>query len=180
MAKNHSKSFPKTNADIEQMIRVNHAGEYGAIRIYKGQIAALKNSAHQDILRHMYDQEKAHLKMFEELIIERKVRPTALSPLWHVAGYLLGYATGLMGEKAAMACTVAVEEVIDEHYKEQENCLKSDEKKLKKVIQKCRADEQDHRDIGLSHGAEETPGYRTLTHSIKTASKLAIWLSKRL
>jgi ubiquinone biosynthesis monooxygenase Coq7 len=170
----------ETKADIERMIRVNHAGEYGAIRIYKGQIAALKNSAHKDILQHMYDQEKAHLKTFDELIIERKVRPTALSPLWHAAGYLLGYATGLMGEKAAMACTVAVEEVIDEHYQEQENCLGNDEKKLKKIIQKCRADEQNHRDIGFSHGAKEAPGYTLLTHSIKAASKLAIWLSKRL
>jgi ubiquinone biosynthesis monooxygenase Coq7 len=108
------------------------------------------------------------------------VRPTALSPLWHVAGWALGAATALMGEKAAMACTVAVEEVIDEHYARQAEALGGDEPVLKATVEEFRAEELQHRDIGLAHGAAEMPGYGLLTETIKAGSRLAIWLSTRL
>ena len=101
---------------VARMIRVDQAGEYGARRIYEGQLAVLAGKPGGEAVRHMYEQELAHLETFDKLIAERRVRPTALQPVWHIAGFALGAATALMGEKAAMACTVAVEEVIDEHY----------------------------------------------------------------
>jgi len=169
------------NEKIASMIRVNHAGEYGAARIYEGQLAILGNKECADTIRHMREQEQEHLDLFDKQIVARKVRPTVLSPVWHLAGYALGMGTALLGEKAAMACTVAVEEVIDEHYAEQERDLENieEEQDLRKMITKCRQDELEHRDIGLHHGAEETPGYPILAAAIKGASKMAIWLSKR-
>src|SRR5215475_12075365 len=110
---------PGAAPDTEAMIRVDHAGEYGAVRIYEGQLAVLRNRASADTIRHMAEQEQRHLKTFDRLVNERKVRPTALEPLWRMAGYALGFGTALMGEKAAFACTAAVEEAIDAHYAEQ-------------------------------------------------------------
>ena len=119
---------------IERMIRVDHAGEYGATRIYAGQLAVLGRGNKGDILRHMLDQETVHLKTFSGLISQRRVRPTALLPLWNLAGFALGAATAMLGEKAAMACTVAVEEAIDEHYAAQAAALGEEEAPLRATI----------------------------------------------
>jgi len=166
--------------NVESMIRVNHAGEYGAKRIYAGQLAVLKNKKSAKVIKHMAEQEEQHLQAFSEMIGKRKVRPTALIPLWHAAGFALGATTALLGEKAAMACTVAVEEVIDEHYGEQLEELGTSEKDLVKKIKKFRAEELEHRDIGLENHAEEAIAYPVLTTAIKGSSRLAIWLSKRV
>jgi ubiquinone biosynthesis monooxygenase Coq7 len=171
-----------TADDIEAMIRVDHAGEYGAVRIYEGQLAVLgrSNSASAEAIRHMAEQEQRHLKAFDALINERRVRPTALEPVWRVAGFALGAATALMGEKAAMACTAAVEEVIDEHYKSQVERLGDADPALKATVEDFRADEIAHRDEALARGAEEAPGYRLLSESIKAGVRLAIKLSERI
>ena len=128
----------------------------------------------------MYEQEKRHLEAFDRLLVERRVRPTLLQPLWHVAGFALGAATALLGERAAMACTVAVEEVIDRHYAEQAERLGEDEAELRATIEKFRADELEHKDEALAHGAEGAPGYEVLTAAVKAGSRLAIWLSTRI
>jgi ubiquinone biosynthesis monooxygenase Coq7 len=164
---------------IERMIRVDHAGEYGARRIYEGQLAVLGRGADARVIRHMAMQEQRHLDAFDRLVTERRVRPTALQPLWHVAGFALGAATAALGSRAAMACTVAVEEVIDEHYARQTERLGSAEPDLRRMIEEFRAEELEHRDIGLEHGAEQTPGYDLLTGAVKAGSRLAIWLSER-
>ena len=165
---------------IARMIRVDHAGEYGARRIYEGQLAVLRDAECAPAIRHMHEQELRHLKHFEDLMVARGARPTALQPLWHIAGFALGAATGLMGERAAMACTVAVEEVIDEHYARQGEQLGAEETELKATIEEFRQEELEHRDIGLAHGAEQTPGYEILSAAIKSGSRLAIWLSERI
>ena len=165
---------------LERIVRVDHAGEYGAVRIYEGQLAVLGNSNKADVIRHMAEQEREHLDKFNELIGARRVRPTALMPVWHAAGFALGAATALMGERAAMACTAAVEEVIDEHYAKQAAALGDDEAELRETIEKFREDELEHRDTAIAHEAEETPGYEALAAVIKKGSKLAIWLSERV
>ncbi len=165
---------------IARMIRVDHAGEYGAKRIYDGQLAVLGRAKPAAEIRRMAEQEQRHLAAFEKLVAERRVRPTALSPLWHAAGFALGAATALLGTRAAMACTVAVEEVIDEHYRRQSAALGDAEPALKAVIEEFRRDELEHRDIALAHGAEDAPAYPALSAAIKTASRLAIWLSTRI
>ena len=167
--------------DRESMLRVNQAGEYGATRIYAGQLAVLGRSstaAHQ--IARMAAQEQRHLERFDRMMAERRVRPTALQPLWSIAGFALGAATALLGPKAAMACTVAVEEVIDEHYRQQSRKLGADEAPLRAKIEKFRADELEHRDAGLAHGAEQAPAYPLLTGAIKAGSRLAIWLAERI
>ena len=171
---------PSEKEAIARMIRVDHAGEYGAARIYEGQLAVLRRSAAAPVIRRMAEQEKRHLAAFDRLVVERRVRPTALSPLWHVAGYALGAATALLGERAAMACTVAVEEVIDEHYRDQVERLGDSEPELRTAITEFRAQEIEHRDTGLAHGAEAAPAYPALSAAIKAGSRLAIWLSTRL
>ena len=165
---------------LARMIRVDHAGEYGARRIYEGQLAVLGKSACAPTLKHMHEQELAHLRTFEDLLVRNRVRPTLLQPVWHVAGFALGAATAMLGEKAAMACTVAVEEVIDAHYADQAEQLDADQAALKQTIETFRQEELEHRDIGLAHGAEETPGYELLSGAVKAGSRLAIWLSERL
>jgi ubiquinone biosynthesis monooxygenase Coq7 len=165
---------------IDRIIRVDHAGEFGARRIYEGQLAVLKNHPDAAVIRHMHEQELVHLKTFEKLMVERRVRPTALHPLWNLAGFALGAATAMLGPKAAMACTVAVEEVIDEHYRQQHEQLDDKESDLKNTIEKFRAEEVEHRDIGLQRGAEEATGYPLLTNAIKAGSRLAIWLAERI
>jgi len=165
---------------VDRILRVDHAGEYGARRIYEGQLAVLGKSASGPTLRHMAEQEAQHLKAFEKLVVERRSRPTALLPIWHVAGFALGAATALLGEQAAMACTVAVEEVIDEHYRGQIEALGDDEKPLGETLEAFRQDEVAHRDTALASGAEDAPGYAVLTQAVKGASRFAIWLSERL
>ncbi len=165
---------------IERSIRVNHAGEFGAQQIYKGQLAILGHSEIGDTLRHMADQEEVHLNYFANQLVERQVRPTALHPIWRVAGFALGAGTALMGREAAMACTVAVEEAIDEHYAQQLIKLPTSEADLKKKIKKFQAEELEHRDIGLAHDAEAARHYPHLYKAINTGCKLAIWLSERI
>ncbi|MDF2097043.1 demethoxyubiquinone hydroxylase family protein [Aquibaculum arenosum] len=167
---------------LERLLRVDHAGEYGAKRIYEGQLAVLGSGKSGSVLRHMHEQEVAHLRTFETLLPERRVRPTLLQPVWHIAGFALGAATAMMGERAAMACTVAIEEVIDEHYAEQAQELETapEEAELRETIERFRAEELEHRDIGLEHEAERTPGYEVLSGLIKAGSRAAIWLSKRV
>jgi 3-demethoxyubiquinol 3-hydroxylase len=165
---------------IDRMIRVDQAGEYGARRIYEGQLAVLGRRKDAATIRHMAAQEQRHLDAFNRLLPQRKVRPTVLSPLWHVAGFALGAATALMGERAAMACTVAVEDVIDEHYAGQIAELGDREPELKTMIADFRREEIAHRDEGLAHGAEQAPGYEMLSATIKAGSRLAIWLSTRI
>lgn len=171
---------PTRDELVARVIRVDHAGEYGARRIYEGQLAVLRQAPSGPVIAEMHAQELRHLAAFEALIGDRRVRPTALQPLWHVAGFALGAATALLGEKAAMACTVAVEEVIDEHYARQIEGLDDDEAELRDALEAFRADELAHRDTGLAHGARQTPGYAPLSAAIKTGSRLAIWLSERV
>jgi ubiquinone biosynthesis monooxygenase Coq7 len=128
----------------------------------------------------MAEQERRHLDEFDRLMVERRVRPTLLQPLWHVAGFALGAATAMLGEKAAMACTVAVEETIDAHYRRQAERLGDAEPALKDTIEEFREDELEHRATALEHGAKDVPGYAPLTAAIKGASRLAIWLSERI
>ena len=181
---------PSKAAMLDSMIRVDHAGEYGAVRIYEGQLAVLgktssnagsRAGSHADI-EHMAEQERVHLQKFNELIRANRVRPTVLLPLWHMAGFALGAGTALLGEKAAHACTVAVEEVIDEHYAEQVAALdlEEDQTVLRDTFEAFRLEELEHRETALAHGAEQAPGYEVLKAAVKTGSKLAIWLSKKI
>lgn len=166
-------------ARIARMIRVDHAGEYGAERIYAGQLAVLGHTETGDILRHMKDQETAHKDAFSAMIAKRRVRPTALLPVWHVAGFALGALTAAMGKRAAMACTVAVEEAIDEHYAGQAASFsEGEEPDLRATIETFRLEELEHRDIGLANEAELTPGYQVLKRVIKTGCKVAIAASE--
>jgi ubiquinone biosynthesis monooxygenase Coq7 len=165
---------------VAAMIRVDHAGEYGATRIYDGQLAVMPRGPARTAIAEMAEQEARHLAAFDTLIGERRVRPTLLQPLWQVAGFALGAATALLGERAAMACTVAVEEVIDEHYQAQADRLAEAEPALKQKILEFRDDELKHRSAALDMGATETPGYALLSAAIKTGSRLAIWLSTRI
>lgn len=165
---------------VERMIRVDHAGEFGARRIYEGQLAVLGRTADGETIRHMKEQEDRHLAAFERLIVERRVRPTALHPLWNIAGFALGAGTALLGPKAAMACTIAVEEVIDEHYARQAEQLGGDERALRDVIEEFRAEELEHRDTAINHGGEQAAGYPVLRRLIQAASRTAIWLSERV
>jgi len=165
---------------LERIIRVDHAGEFGAVRIYEGQLAVLKETESAETLQHMKEQEELHKKKFEELLRDRRVRPTLLSPLWHVAGFALGAGTAMLGKEAAMACTEAVEEVIDEHYRQQLDTLGEEEAELKQTISKFRDEEIEHRDTARTEGASEAPGYELLTSAVKAGSKMAIWLSSRI
>ncbi len=166
--------------EVHRMIRVDHAGEYGAARIYAGQLAVLGRGSKGDVLRHMRDQERAHLDTFETIAADRRVRPTALLPLWHLAGFALGAATAALGERAAMACTVAVEDAIDAHYTDQIARLDDTEAPLRDTLEKFRAEERDHRDIALANGARQAPGYRLMSAAIRAGCRLAIRISERL
>jgi ubiquinone biosynthesis monooxygenase Coq7 len=163
---------------VKRFIRVDHAGEYGAARIYAGQLAVLGRGAHGEQLAHMKAQEQVHLDAFAEMIARRRVRPTVLLPFWHVAGFALGAITAALGPEAAMACTVAVEETIDEHYTNQRAVLGEDEAELSATVEKFRMEELEHRDIGLANGAERAPGYKLLSGLIRAGCKAAIRLSE--
>ena len=176
-----TKIIKRGSALVDEVLRVDHAGEYGAKRIYAGQLAVLKGKASEPVIRHMAEQEQVHLDKFNQLVKERGARPTALMPIWHVLGYALGAGTALLGEKAAMACTVAVEHVIADHYAEQAAELaKENEPELVATIEQFRAEEMEHHDTGLAHDAEQAPFYTALSTAVGSATKLAIWLSKRI
>jgi ubiquinone biosynthesis monooxygenase Coq7 len=166
---------------IARMLRVDHAGEFGAVRIYEGQLAVLAPGGRAAAeIRRMMVAEGRHLAHFEELLRERRVRPTLLQPLWSAAGYALGAATALLGERAALACTAAIEEVIDEHYRVQAGYLEGEGPALAETILGFRDDEIAHRERALALGAEAAPLYELLTGAIKAGSRLAIRLSTRL
>jgi len=171
---------PDPAAAVERMIRVDHAGEYGAKRIYAGQLAVLRRSASAPALQEMAEQEQRHLDAFAELVAQRRVRPTALLPLWHVVGFALGAATAALGQRAAMACTIAVEEAIDEHYAGQVAALDDSESGLRDRIAQFRDEELHHRDVAVAHGGRQAPGYRLLYAAIKTGCRCAIAASERL
>ena len=168
-------------ADTDSMLRVDQAGEYGATRIYAGQLAVLRaNSPEAKLIARMAAQEQQHLNRFNALMAERRVRPTALQPVWNVAGFALGAVTALMSEKAALACTDAVETVIDRHYGEQLDQLGDQDPELSADIAEFRADELEHRDTAREAGAAEAPGYPLLTAAIRAGCRVAIELSKRI
>ena len=168
-------------ADTASMLRVDQAGEYGATRIYAGQLAVLRrNCPEAKLVSRMAAQEERHLARFDKLMAERRVRPTALQPLWNVAGFALGAATALMSEKAALACTDAVETEIDRHYGRQLDELGEDESELASDIREFRADELEHRDIAREAGATQAVGYPVLTAAIRAGCRVAIELSKRI
>jgi ubiquinone biosynthesis monooxygenase Coq7 len=167
--------------DAAAMLRVDQAGEYGATRIYAGQLAVLgQNRPAGRVIARMARQEERHLQRFDALMAERGVRPTALQPLWKVAGFALGAATALMSEKAAMACTDAIETEIDRHYGRQLAELGDSDPELATDITTFRAEELEHRDTAREHGAAETIGYPLLTAAIRAGCRLAIGLSKRI
>ena len=178
MSTDHQPGEPDRTTRVSRMIRVDHAGEYGAERIYAGQLAVLGSGEKGDLLRHMKEQETHHKAVFSELVSRRRVRPTALLPLWHVAGYALGAVTAALGTRAAMACTVAVEEAIDEHYASQAASLDEDEAELRQTIETFRQEELEHRDIGLANEAELAPAYRAMSIVIKAGCKAAIAVSE--
>ena len=165
---------------VDAMIRVDHAGEFGAKRIYDGQLAVLGDTRAGKVIRDMAEQEQKHLDHFDELIVARRVRPTVLSPLWNVAGFALGVGSALLGPRAAMACTEAVESVISEHYASQARRLGDDEADLRATIEEFRQDEMAHHDTALEHGARETPAHGLFTGAIRRGTRLAIRLSTRL
>ena len=173
--------------EIAEMIRVDHAGEYGAVRIYQGQLAVLRSKARtQDdeetikMIEHMEEQEHVHLETFNKLIRDRRVRPTAMTPIWHAAGFALGAVTAALGEKAAMACTEAVETVIDKHYEAQVERLGETEPELSRTLEKFREEELEHRDIAIDNGSQETPGHRFLSDVIKLGCRAAIRISEKV
>jgi len=163
----------------ESMLRVDHAGEYGATRIYAGQLAVMgqRGPGARSIAR-MAEQESRHRALFDRMIAERGVRPTALQPLWNVAGFALGAATALIGPKAAMACTAAVEAEIDRHYGEQLDQLGDSDPELRATIAEFRSEEVEHREIAIAAGAEQAPGYPVLSGAIRLGCRLAIHLSR--
>jgi 3-demethoxyubiquinol 3-hydroxylase len=169
------------HADTKAMIRVNHAGEYGAARIYAGQLAVLgdRHPAARAI-RHMAAQEQRHLDHFTNLIAERGVRPTLLHPIWHVAGFALGAVTAAIGPEAAMACTVAVETEIDRHYGEQREALGESDPALSAAIADFQAEEVEHKETALAAGAEQAPAYPLMSAAVRLGCRAAIALTKRL
>lgn len=165
----------------DRMLRVDQAGEYGATRIYAGQLAVIGNRGpHAGELASMADQEAAHLRRFNAMMAERGVRPTLLQPVWSVAGYALGAATALIGPEAAMACTAAIEEEIDRHYTAQLDELGDDDPELAKEIADFRDDERAHRDAAIAAGAERAPAYPLLAGAIRLGCRMAIRLSERI
>ena len=169
---------------VEEFIRVDHAGERGAVKIYEGQLLALntlvKNESLKKKIEEMKIHEKEHCEFFEIEIKKRKIKPTKFLPLWDLLGIGLGFGSTLLGKKAAMLCTASVEEVIDEHYQNQINQLGSDEKVLKKKIIKFREDELHHKDIAYDEGATKKGLYSIMDKIIKTGSKVAISISEKI
>ncbi|XP_012682608.2 5-demethoxyubiquinone hydroxylase, mitochondrial [Clupea harengus] len=175
---------PKEKAMLARMLRVDHAGEYGANRIYAGQMAVLGRTQIRPLIQEMWDQEKKHLAKFNEVLAENRIRPTALLPLWNCAGFALGAASALLGKEGAMACTVAVEESISEHYNSQIRALMEVDPdrytELLQMIVEFRDDEMEHHDTGLANDAETVPGYWLLKNVIQAGCKAAIYASERV
>jgi 3-demethoxyubiquinol 3-hydroxylase len=169
------------NTDTDSMIRVNQAGEYGATRIYAGQLAIMnaRSPAAREIAR-MAAQEERHRQTFDKMITDRRVRPTLLAPLWNVAGYGLGMATALIGPEAAMACTVAIETEIDRHYGEQLVELGDADPELSAAVTDFQAEEVEHKEIALASGAERAPAFPVMSAAIRLGCRAAIALSKRI
>ncbi len=169
---------------LEEIIRVDHAGERGAIKIYEGQLLALKtfkqNASLKRKIEEMKEHEKEHFEYFDNEIKKRNIQPTKLLPLWDVMGVTLGFGTAMLGEKAAMLCTASVEEVIDGHYKDQTYRLGKDEEELKKKIMKFRQDELDHKEIAYDNGATKKGLFGLLDKVIKTSSRIAISISEKI
>ena len=174
----------KTNKRVEEFIRVDHAGERGAVKIYEGQLLALNTVVKNDNLKKTIEDMKVHevehCQFFETEIKKRNIEPTKFLPLWDLLGVGLGFGSTLLGKKAAMLCTASVEEVIDEHYQSQINQLGSNEKNLKKKIIKFRKDELHHKDIAYEKGATKKGLYSIMDKIIKTGSKLAINISEKI
>ncbi|MDB3888470.1 demethoxyubiquinone hydroxylase family protein [Candidatus Pelagibacter sp.] len=174
----------KSKNKIEEFIRVDHAGERGAVKIYEGQLLALntlvKDEDLKKVIEEMRVHEKEHCEFFENEIKKRKIKPTKFLPLWDLLGVGLGFGSTLLGKKAAMLCTASVEEVIDKHYLNQINQLEDDEKELKKKIIKFREDELHHKDIAYEKGATKKGLYSVLDKIIKTGSKIAINISEKI
>ena len=170
-----------SRADSASMLRVDQAGEFGATRIYAGQLAVLRrNSPESKLIARMAAQEQRHLDRFNHLMAERRVRPTALQPLWNIAGFALGAATALMSESAALACTDAIETEIDKHYSQQLSDLGEDDPELASDISEFRLEELDHRETARNAGATNALGYPVLTAAIRAGCRVAIELSKRI
>ncbi len=169
---------------LEEIIRVDHAGERGAIKIYEGQLLALKTFKQDETLKQkiedMKEHEREHYEFFNEEIKKRNIKPTRLLPLWDIMGVTLGFGTAMLGKKAAMLCTASVEEVIDGHYKSQIYKLKEDEKKLKEKIIKFREDELHHKDIAYDNGATKKGLFGLLDKVIQTSSRIAITISEKI
>ena len=174
----------KTNKKVEEFIRVDHAGERGAVKIYEGQLLALntivKNDSLKKTIEDMKEHEIEHCQFFESEIKKRDIKPTKFLPLWDLLGVGLGFSSTLLGKKAAMLCTASVEEVIDKHYLDQINQLGPEEKELKKKIIKFRQDELDHKDIAYEEGASKKGFYSIMDKIIKTGSKIAIRISEKV
>jgi ubiquinone biosynthesis monooxygenase Coq7 len=169
-----------TKEQLAAILRVNQAGEYGAKRIYEGQLAYLENKQAKQVVQHMYEQELEHLHYFNNQVVNRRVRPTAMQPLWHIAAFSLGAISALLGTKMAMACTVAVEEVIDAHYQDQIKNLQNNEKEqaLTSSIKRFQTDENEHREKGLEYGTDL--GCEIFKGIVKLATKAAISVSKKI
>ena len=174
-------NFQNKNNKLAEIIRVNHAGEYGAKVIYEGQLKFIKNSQEISLIHSMLEQEKIHLDYFSNQLIERKIRPSALLPLWHIGGYVLGSLSSLLGIKAAMLVTQSVEEVIEEHYQEQLDYLSiiDTEEALYSNIQKFQHDEIEHKHIAIEHDSEKTMFAPILANIVKNICKVSINLSKK-
>lgn len=169
-----------TKEQKHSLLRVDHAGETGAVAIYKGQLLVL---GHTDIaaqLQHMLSQEQEHLQKFQDLLVENKARPSLLEPLWQIGGMVMGVTSALLGKKAAMACTAAVEEVIVDHYQSQKDNLGEEESDLAKIIGDFQEDEAHHQQQALDYGASQMSGYRFFTGAIKAITKAAISIAKRV
>ncbi|MEG9862306.1 MAG: demethoxyubiquinone hydroxylase family protein [Parvularculales bacterium] len=188
-------SEAKENRAIARMVRVDHAGERGAVRIYEGQMAIFRHLPHKrrfmDMLGEMLEGEQTHLSKFEKQIVMRQVRPTAMLPLWDVAGFALGAVTALMGERASMACTEAVEDVIEAHYGRQVEAMDvmieqaegqdgAEREDFRALLAECREDEAHHRERAIAEGAKEAPAYDVLSSVIKAGCRLAIRISERI
>ncbi|CAK9299807.1 unnamed protein product [Gordionus sp. m RMFG-2023] len=190
LSNNHKKE--KKRELYDRILRVNHAGELGADRIYAGQLCILGDSSVGYIIKHMWEQEKEHLATFENLIAKYNTRPSLLVPFWNVAGYALGMGSAILGKKTAMACTVAVESVISQHYnnqirelmelEEEETTISidADDKELINIIKRFRDEEMEHHDTGLEHEAEKAPFYNNFTNVIKLGCKAAIFVAERI
>ena len=175
----------KTNKKtLEEIIRVDHAGERGAIKIYEGQLLALKtikqDKSLEEKIEEMKEQEKEHLEYFEKEIQKRKIKPTYFLPLWDVMSITLGFGTALLGKKAAMLCTASVEEVIEDHYQSQLKKLGNDEAALKAKIEKFKDDEVDHKNIAYETGATNKGLYSIMDKVIRTGSRIAITISEKI